>query len=325
MNYYYLIGIIGLILILAIFYKPIKKVLISFSEGLDNMSKPIPGEYKYLAPITGTWSSDTQQKFIDKYNSVNNLTGENAVTISMLSQSPTSGMLGWYYNGGMMKYITEEEANYYIQNGVFPYDDYVKNYLSTALNPPASEADLQTYPKFASNRSVYMLIVEPRSVPLGKLLTDMSSMGGQGSDGSKWTCRQGTDGVFGIQQNSSSDWVTSTDYSYFTKNVPGFEFEGEPCNPCQWLSTPSSTEASPWAMIEQFNKRTQCKFTYKKNENPEAYNVFIGDYGTESTPANTNSSSTIDSMTKTSNSSSSQSTVGADYTSYKKCIASCDN
>jgi len=102
------------ILVTTIFFT----LLSPIREGLTN-------QYEYLAPDPSgntSWSQDTINQFIIKYNTVNDLSGNNA----MSNNDFQSGSM-WLSN------VSEEEANYYIQNGKWPYNQYVTNNLMPSL------------------------------------------------------------------------------------------------------------------------------------------------------------------------------------------------
>lgn len=84
-------------------------------EGLTSLD-----QYQYLAPDPSgnTWSSDTITQFISKYNTVNDLSGNNAIDNSDFSAG-----------GFFMENATEPEAQSYVQNGKWPYDSYVTTNL----------------------------------------------------------------------------------------------------------------------------------------------------------------------------------------------------
>jgi hypothetical protein len=108
-----LLSILVITIFFIYFIKPIR-------EGLTGLTSI--GEYQYLAPLPSgsTWSPTTISQFVTKYNNVNNLTGKSAMTTD---GAPT-----------MSFWALEEEAQYYIQNGNFPYDSYVANYLTQNPN-----------------------------------------------------------------------------------------------------------------------------------------------------------------------------------------------
>jgi hypothetical protein len=102
-----LLGVIflGIVLLLG-FYK--------IKEGFDSSI----GEYEYLAPIppNTTWSQDTQTAFTNAWNT-----------------NPTTKGATLDLNI-MMQEVTEEEAEYFIANGKFPWGSYITNAVQQIPN-----------------------------------------------------------------------------------------------------------------------------------------------------------------------------------------------
>ena len=295
------------ILFLCILFSSFFVSYFKLSEGfsLSSVSQPtIPKEYEYLKPITDTWSINTQLKFVDKMNPKKESTG---VQIEWLSTTGTGSPFGaWFYPDGMMKWITEEEALYYIDNGMFPYDDYVTNYLTKIKDPPMSQTDLDNNKKILSNRSVYANVVLQNTYPGGKLISEMGSGQGGETPTDTWTCRFGQL-LLRAKNDPAAQQKESTDYSFFTKNIPGFEFQGgEPCNPCEFATLPVPKDVSPFNFVGRYNSPdNKCKFTVP-GVVPEAYNIYMGNYGalssasskTDSDPSSIDTNDTIASNDK---------------------------
>ena len=91
-----------------------------FREGLVGMTN----QYQYLAPDPSgnSWDQDTINQFMNKYNSINDLSGNNALDSSDFQ--PNS----FWFNNAL-----EEEAQYYIQNGNWPYCSYVTKNLIPSI------------------------------------------------------------------------------------------------------------------------------------------------------------------------------------------------
>jgi hypothetical protein len=108
-------------------------VMIPCREGLTSLD-----QYQYLAPDPSgnTWSADTITQFTAKYNTVNDLSGNKAIDSSDFSA-------GSFFTEN----ATEQEAQYYVQNGKWPYDSYV----TTNLIP--------TIQKKFPNRFVYAMAI----------------------------------------------------------------------------------------------------------------------------------------------------------------------
>lgn len=104
-NKYILLSILVIVVFFYIISPP-------FVEGFT------ADQYQYLAPIpnSNTWSQNTMTQFVDKWSTINNVS-------EALQDNAQS--LKFYIDNTL-----EEEALYYIQNGLFPYDSYVTDYLN---------------------------------------------------------------------------------------------------------------------------------------------------------------------------------------------------
>jgi hypothetical protein len=93
--------------------------LFPITEGLATKS-PLIGEFDYLAPIpsSNVWSQDTIDKFISKFNSVNELPDANMIKPDTLPDS------------GFLQLALEKEAMYYNDNGNWPINRYVTDYIN---------------------------------------------------------------------------------------------------------------------------------------------------------------------------------------------------
>jgi hypothetical protein len=89
-------------------------ILLNFKRVREGLTGSQIGEYQYLAPIPSgnKWTPTTIDQFVNKFNTVNSVTD------------------GTRYLDFLNKWALEEEAQYYIQNGVWPYGSYISNYLS---------------------------------------------------------------------------------------------------------------------------------------------------------------------------------------------------
>ena len=100
-------------------------ILLNFKRVREGLTGSQIGEYQYLAPIPSgnKWSQTTEGQFLNKFNKVNtNMTYGNDIL-------PIFGI-----------WALEEEAQYYIQNGVWPYGSYLSNYISQ--NPGTIDVDV---------------------------------------------------------------------------------------------------------------------------------------------------------------------------------------
>jgi len=140
-NKFVLLSLFIIAIFFIYFMKPIR-------EGLTGSAI---GEYQYLAPPPSgnTWSQTTLSQFVAKFNAVNNLVGtDNEQFVSTL-------------NGQIWQNALEEEAQYYIQNGKWPYDSYMTNYVSqnpnlfVEANSPYGNINASNVMQIYSNRYCY--------------------------------------------------------------------------------------------------------------------------------------------------------------------------
>lgn len=246
----------------------------SLSSSLSGTSS-ISSEYENLAPIPpGTvWSDATQNAYVDKYNIVNNLSGDQMMTKDKLSTISLPGFANW------MAMVSEKEAQHYIDNGVFPWDDYVSNFIKN--DPELSKsADAQNLQTMWPNRLVYVMMVEPKTVPILQFLNKIwTGLYNESENNQFWKC---TGGILQTKNGSDGQDTTTTDYSFFEKNVKDFQFTNGTCNPCAIPST--KMDPGKHSHIDVYNSpNNQCKFTV--GTNPEAYNIFTGGQGLASTAA----------------------------------------
>jgi len=240
-------------------------------EGFET-SKNIPSQYEYLSPIpeNAVWADEVQQKFIEKYNSIHNLTGDSLLTKEKLTAP--NPFLG---NRGFMGTVSEKEALYYIENGIFPYDEYVTNYLSTQANPPIDQNNLNNYQKGFPNRAVYKLLIKNQTVPQLKTISDILWPTRHDLDNGKgWLCQQGS--FYYTDNVTSQQPAISTDYGLFETIIPDFKFENGPCNVCELQNIKSQAGQQITDVYD--SPENKCKF--KVGEVPEAYNIYMGNYGT---------------------------------------------
>ena len=149
-NMYIILSILVIVIFFYFVTPPFFNFFPAFTEGFT------VDEYKYLAPppAGNTWSQDTIDKFVQKYNSSN--TGQSpldAASVNMI----------FINNVG----VTEEEAKYYIQNGTWPYDAYVVNYVKQnpdiihGTQPDGSPQTISSASKTLANRGFYQIGIFP--------------------------------------------------------------------------------------------------------------------------------------------------------------------
>ncbi len=128
-----------------------------FNDKEGFVSKPI-GKYDYLAPLSNsTWGQKTIQQFVDKYNDM----GKDQLNASTFATDKKGSTY--------MKHALEEEAIYYIQNGQWPYNPYVSDYLEA--NPTIIPSGMiisetavnkDNIAQFYPNRYVYMSFISQK-------------------------------------------------------------------------------------------------------------------------------------------------------------------
>ena len=137
---------------LVLFILLILFLIYNTKEGFKNI-----GEYTYLSPLLpeSTWGQFTIQKFVDKYNSMEN----DHLKVNMFQLDKKGSIF--------IKHALEEEALYYIEHGRWPYNSYVTNYLKsnptiiTDLNVNDVAITKENIAKYYPNRYVYMAFIAP--------------------------------------------------------------------------------------------------------------------------------------------------------------------
>jgi hypothetical protein len=138
------------IILVALFFA---FIMPSLREGLTNMTI---GQYSYLAPIPSgnTWDQSTMDKFAKKYNEVNNKTGD-----QMLEGNSDSLKQ-------LISLAVSAEANYYADNGKWPYCGYVSTYvekhpevLSPFKDSSGNVMTPTTLQKAWPNRMAYQILI----------------------------------------------------------------------------------------------------------------------------------------------------------------------
>jgi hypothetical protein len=142
----YIIFILFIIIILFVLFIFITEE----REGFTLTDKGI-GEYQYLAPIPGynTWSDTTVDQFITKYNEIT-------------SQNIQQSFINQWFNIAL-----EDEAKYYISNGIFPVCTYIVDYCNNqptllnklGLDPSGNPITLNFFQKYQPNRVIYAMLI----------------------------------------------------------------------------------------------------------------------------------------------------------------------
>lgn len=289
----FLFILLVLILVLGLTYKITEGFdMGSFDTSLGTSTvKDIPEQYKYLAPLPegSVWTPEFQDKYVSKQN----MKKEDLTTPNPFFGGKT-----------IMEVASQKEAEYFLENGLWPYDEYVTNYLLKEANPPSTATQLEDTRKHFPNRAMYKLI-SLQTVPQMKMLYQIGNYMSENKlpNGKSWKCTK--DGELQTKEEGGS-LVASSDYSFFPNNITGFSYEGDPCNVCNITKLAWSKGGVIDYQKTYDSLENTCKFKMS-GEVPEAYNVYIGKYGnaqSESSPASTSATSSGD--------------------EYQKCISSCD-
>jgi len=146
-------------------------VFLLITEGFGfKTSTPLIGEFDYLAPIPpdNTWSQDTIDKFIDKYNSANSL--------------PATQMINpdTFVNYKITTVALEKEAIYFNDNGKWPINKYVTDYLTNHTpkhpifgqaipNRPGQVYSIDTLSTMWPNRLLYQIFIATNEMQLSPI------------------------------------------------------------------------------------------------------------------------------------------------------------
>jgi hypothetical protein len=272
----------------------------SLSVSTSSISSPtnsIPEQYKYLAPLPpgNIWSTETQDKWIKYMMSIDPNAKESDLKTSLTNPNPVLG--GKTY----MEMVSEEEVNILVDTGLYPWDEYVTNFMSTSSNPPLTSEQIDSYRKFYPNRLAYYIWIEKNTVPQLKLLNQIwtGNFGFpiEGQNNSKWYCNYVSTGVqandhYDVTVVNGDTQTSVTDYSTLPSIIKDFSFEGDPCNVCSMRLIPNEGGKTYQQIYD--SPENKCKFKVA-GDIPEAYNVYIGKYGNESgasTPSPTTATTT---------------------------------
>jgi hypothetical protein len=239
--------------------------------------------YQYLAPLPSDniWSEDTQTAFIKKLNDYQISVDPSATLFTSMDQIKDKTKVDY------MKNATDDEANSYIQNGIWPWDTYITNQLND-YTTNMTDQEKTTFDKFAKyydkllpNRLMYQEIIGKNTIPQTAILNSLNPNIGTGIPtyaNQNLTCKYATKST--IQQPDGTNIVIpedgfypyyinaySLDYNIFSK-IPSLTFDSSACNICA---------------IEDFDylsTNNQCKFSLKT---PAAYDIYSGN--SQSTPS----------------------------------------
>ena len=279
------------IFILLITFNIFNKTLERFSLGsMPSSSTTRDSQYDYLAPLpaNNTWSEQTQTNFIQKFNA--NLLARDPSAI--LITTPSSIDLNY------MNLASEIEANYYVENGKWPWDNYINNIINKQFvsnneqQKEAAKKMVMIFQQYYPNRVIYKMIA-PITLPQSTILSSLNPNTGAGlvlpKTNQYLTCKTATQGATQLPDgtnliipanglypfvSASKNFQTSgaytLDYTIF-ESIPGLIFDGSACNICQIPN------------FNYFDPSNNCTFSIKT---PEAYNVYSG-ANIKSTPAAT--------------------------------------
>jgi len=234
-----------------------------------NIKKDIPEEYKFLAPIPdgSVWTPEIQDAFVTSQQKRDpNFTTETLKT-------PIIGNKTW------MQWASQEEAQYFVDNKKWPYNEYITNYITDNPkflgNGNAVTAD-QLSPQ-VPNRMVYGFYIAPQTVPQLKFFNQLFSLNfpHEAENSKFWQCT--TNGTLQTKDGENGSMADNSDSSFFQSNIAGFSFTGEPCNAC---AIPQIKIGGTYTFQDIYNSnQNTCKFTISGDT--EAYKVYTGVYGDE--------------------------------------------
>jgi len=186
------------------------------------------------------------------------------------------------------------DVAYYIKNGEWEWNGYVNDYITTVINstPNSNKNLLPFLKKFLPNRSAYINIIAPNTVPQeyiikqlksGKGLTYLSktlqcvnlNKGEQKQPDGKSTISIDASGSYLLLGNipNTTGGVYTLDNNAWSENIPGFSFNSTPCNLCQITSYSDPSN--------------NCLFTIGT---PEAYKTYLGNNSLTSSTTSSKSS-----------------------------------
>ncbi len=153
--------------------------LLSKSRIIEGLTNSI-GEYDYLAPPATPYvfDNDTAKKIVANDAAQGNTTSQTNldnwdkpnpnVSGKTYADTSTEGLNKWYAN--FLKDITQDDVDYFIANGKWPWDNFVTNKYIDILkktNPNITDNELEQYKtnveKMFPNRSVYGMIITDKN------------------------------------------------------------------------------------------------------------------------------------------------------------------
>ena len=233
--------------------------------------------YQNLAPLPSdnTWSQDTQNNWVKKFNDSLVSTDPSATVFTTIDEVNQQMQINYMQNA------SEDEAKSYIENGVWPWDTYITNTITDATAKVSDEQKTQSneiftlYRKLVPNRYAYQYFIGPSTIPQSAILLSLNpnnvGSGMINNENIKITCKSAIKGTISqpdgtniqIPDNGYYPFINNAytlDYTIF-ESIPGLTFDTSACNICG---------------IDNFNylsTNNKCKFSLN---NPVAYDIFAG-------------------------------------------------
>ncbi len=147
-KYYFSILFIILLFIILL------STFFSFREGFGSSNSSI-GEYSYLEPLPkgNTWDNSIKEQILVAINKNNKKNNPN-------SYPNTMETLSNYFNI-VIPECTSEEAQYYINNGNYPYCTYITNYINKNFSKQNPNYNIQQDSEQLPNRLIYAWSIAP--------------------------------------------------------------------------------------------------------------------------------------------------------------------
>ena len=255
----------------------------SLTSSLPSTSDNIPKKFQYLDPIpeANVWNADTQKQIIDIMN-IKKPDSDPKLTVDYL-KTP----LGEFYNNkSIMQSATQEEAQSYIDTGLWPWNDYVLAYIKKTLpptqDPAQSDRMIKDMQKTLPNRIIYNMSILNKIDPQRLFLSNLSKTNYSGNSmeanetytNKYWYCSG--DNLY-TSPSLTEKPIISTDYNFFPDNIKGFAFTNNACNPCTIRNI-----RNPGNYMDKYNDTTNtCRFkitdpSLMNEQDKLAYKIYMG-------------------------------------------------
>lgn len=255
-----------------------------FNKSVESFSDNSTNEYENVAPLPSDneWSQETQTAFIQKMNQMNQMKDASANQI-------TSTIIN---NTDYMTIASEEEAKYFIEKGIWTWDNYITNYVNkqTEKMTETEKKKVEDYKKIFPNRLIYKAIGQstlPQSTILSSLNPDLGNgIVLSGKTNQIITCKYANKGTIKNPDGTNLVFPENGYYPYLTlskninnengtytldnsifESISGLSFDGQPCNICNikdfnYLGAPF-----------QSSNENKCNFSIKT---PKWYDIYSG-------------------------------------------------